>query len=361
MKTRLGKFLLFTASTLLALVLAEFLIRVFLPQDKIVTWIEMHPRGFMMNQKNIDAIHYFNDRELRYQLNEIGLRGKESFQNDKTNILLLGDSFTFGLLLEQNDTFASILQNNLSTNFPKQQVQVLNGGVGGAGLADWPGWLENNGSNISPDFIILYLNYMDVDRALSKNLYVVGDDSTLVNSIRWEPRKFFMSLGRMEWYRLLQEYSELMNILVKIAWRHLYFSDQTSSFSQQDSEVPIPPDESFDPESGYSLQLAQLLTKKMADWCKQKNCTLIVTTTGFFDANSTGVHTLKYYEFLANEAERSIPFFDNTPCVKEKTGSDFDAITIPEDTHPDEIGAKIIAKCSMKWLQPFLEQNMGKP
>lgn len=99
MKTRAGKLLLVVAGVVLAFILAEILVRVFLPQNKMVTWIEMHPRGFMMNQSDISALHEFNDRELRYQLNEIGLRG-ESINPDATNILLLGDSFTFGLLLQ---------------------------------------------------------------------------------------------------------------------------------------------------------------------------------------------------------------------------------------------------------------------
>lgn len=49
MKTRAGKFLLILAGIILAFLLAEFLVRVFLPQDKMVTWIEMHPPDFMMN------------------------------------------------------------------------------------------------------------------------------------------------------------------------------------------------------------------------------------------------------------------------------------------------------------------------
>lgn len=82
MKTRAGKFL----PVVSGFVLAEFLVGVFIPQDKMVMWIEMHSRGFMMNQPEIDAIHHFNDRELRYHFNEIGLRGEESVQEYKTNI-----------------------------------------------------------------------------------------------------------------------------------------------------------------------------------------------------------------------------------------------------------------------------------
>lgn len=362
MKTRAGKFLLVIAGLILAFMIAEVLVWVFLSQDKMVTWIEMHPRGFMMNQENIDAIHHFNGRKLQYHFNENGLRSQESVQKDATNILLLGDSFTFGLLLNRDDTYASILQENLDEKFSSRNIQILNGGVGGAGLADWPAWLDHIGREISPDIVIYYLNYMDVDRALSKNLYVLDEqDSTLTESIRWKPRTMFMSLGRMGWYRWLQKHSEVMNIMVKIAWRYLYFSDQTNEFDQESTQVPIPSEEAFYPESGYSVQLAQRLKKRMENWCEQNNCNFILTTTGFLEEGSIGAHTKAYYESLVQKSDSTRLFFDNTPCVKEKVNNNYDNIRIPEDSHPNERGAEIIAECSLNWLQPYLEQRLGAP
>lgn len=360
MKTRAGTFLLIIVGIVLAFLIAELLVRVFLPQDKMVTWIEMHPRGFMMNQPNIVAADQFGDRKLHYHLIENGLRGREPVQPDNPKILLLGDSFTFGLLLNQEDTYAQLLQDSIDVQFPEQNIQLLNAGVGGAGLADWPAWLEHKGESISPDMVILFLNYMDVDRALSKNLYVVKD-SELINSIRWKPRKFFMSLGRKEWYRWLQEHSEVMNILVKIAWRYLYFSDQTDNFSQQNSEVPVPPADAFDVESGYSLTLAQKLMDRIVSWCDQHNSTLVIATTGFFEKNSTGVHTYAYYESLLQDFTAVPSFFDITPCFKAEVNGDYASIRIPNNSHPDERGAEIIADCSWDWLGPFLEQQMSAP
>lgn len=361
MKTRTGEFLLFVAGVILAFLLAELLVRVFLPQDKKVTWLEMHPSGFMMNQADIDAIHHFNDRKLRYHFNEVGLRDKETVSKDEATILLLGDSYTFGFLLNKEDTYATILQKNLDEHLPSKDFEILNGGVGGAGLADWPRWLEYNGQQISPDIIILYLNYMDVDRALSKNLYVVEGDSTLTESIRWQQRSFFIYLGRLGWYRWLQEHSELMNLVVKVAWRYLYFSDQTENFTKRDSAVPLPPNNAFDPESGYSLRLAELLTERMVNWCEINNCTFIMTTTGFFEKNDSGVHTYAYYDTLVNSRNDTFYFFDNTPCVNERINGNYDTIRIPGDSHPNEEGAEIIAECSLIWLMPFLDHYTGSP
>lgn len=228
-------------------------------------------------------------------------------------------------------------------------------------MADWPAWLDHRGEKISPDIMILYLNHSDVDRALSKNLYVVREDSVLKDSIRWKLRPGFLTLGRMGWYRWLQEHSQLMNILVKIAWRYLYYSDQTDNFSQKDSSVPIPPEDAFDPESGYSRRLSRLLIEKIQDWCDRNNCILVLTTTGFFEKGMTGEHTYKFYESLIDNPSDALYFFDNTGCVQQEINGDYESIRIPDNNHPNEKGAKIIAECSMNWLKPFLKEKTEMP
>ena len=362
MKTRIGTGLLVIVGFVLAIALAEILVRVFIPQDRMVTWIEMHPLGFMMNQPDIEAIHHFDERRLKYSFNEWGLRGDESIDidGDALNILLLGDSFTFGLLLERESTYPYLLEKDLARSDSVSETEILNGGVGGAGLADWPGWLDQFGQPLQPDIVILYLNVKDVDRALSKNLYVLQDDSTMVRSMRWEPRSTFFKLGRTGWYRWLQEKSELMNIAVRIAWRYLYFKDITHDFSREKSEVPLPPADAFDTKSDYTLSISKRLLSRLDKWCEKNDCTFILTTTGFFAEDIVGEYTEILYDSLLEDKPQDYYFFDNTPCLLETTGENLESIMIEGDGHPNERGAEIIADCTLEWLVPFLSNhNLG--
>ncbi|TVR15808.1 MAG: SGNH/GDSL hydrolase family protein [Balneolaceae bacterium] len=357
MKNRAGIFVLISAGVIIGLLIAEILVRIFLPQNRLTTWIEMHPDGFMMNQKGVTAIHHFNERTAEYRLNQFGLRGYEHSPGNDLNILFLGDSFTFGLLLAEEDTFIATLQEKVNSAFPQKGINLLNGGVGGAGLADWPLWLEELGNSIAPDMIIYMMHTADIDRSISKNLFVVNEaDSSLIQSQRWEPRQFLMRTGRQGWYRALQKRSDLMNLLVSIAWDKFYFKDQTNGFNQETTQVPIPSEEQRYIESGYSDLLGLLLFERLSNWCAENECTISAATTGFFGFGEENYYTYPFYQKISNQGLLSMSFFDNTRCMVDKTGGSKEQIIIEGDGHPNEKGAARIAECSWHWLQEVIRE-----
>lgn len=348
--------LLLTISVLGSLLLAEFLVRIILPQDKMITWLEMHPDGFMMNQRNGDAIQEHNENVINYTFTDTRLRTTESNSDSiAKKVLALGDSFTFGLLLQEEDTYVHLLNEKLKES-GADSVQVLNGGVGGAGLADWPAWLESNGSQIDADIILYFMNIHDLERALSKNIYVLEKDS-LIKSQRWEPRRIMQNLGKKSWYRWLQGNSELFTLVVKVLWKNVYFVDLTSEFNEEKATVVIPKIEELYIESGYSLDLGVKLFEKMNAWCHSNNCELIITTTGFFPDAEESVHTKRLYRALLERntsLTNETKFFDISSCVDSAVISNYESIIIPGDTHPNRKGSEIISDCTWKLLQDDL-------
>lgn len=343
MKKYLLNTILIAAGIIIGLIIAELSVRLFLPQNRMVTWLEMHPSGFMMNSPNTDAFQEFGERRANYSINEFRLRGS-SPNPDKTNVLAIGDSYTFGLLLDQEDTYLHLLQEK----FNEDSLQILNGGIGGSGLADWPGWLNEFGQKVNPDYVLYFLNTEDVERALSKNLFVLKGDS-VIRSQRWKPRQWMFSLGQQGWYQKLQSHSELFNLIVKVLWREVYFEDLTSQFNPEKTKVPIPDSSEFLIESDYSLLLAKEILKRMNNWCIENGCELIVTTTGFFTLEDVPMHTNRFYKWL-KKSDTEITFFDTTECVDSLTQGNLSLIRIPGDSHPNEKGASIIADCTWKEL-----------
>lgn len=351
--------LLLVTSSLFSLILLEFGVRIFFPQDKKVTWIEMHETGFVMNQKEGQALHEFGPRTVHYTFTNERTRGELLKLIDSTdvNIITIGDSFTFGLLLEQEDTFVSHLQNWADTSI-STEIKFHNAAIGGAGIADWPLWLEEYGKTIQPSKVIYFLNNQDVVRGLSKNLFVISDTTNfeLRPSQRWKPRAFFQYLNQKNWYRFVQEKSELANIFVKILWRYVYFEDVTNGFSEVESKVIIPKKNQFNIYSDYSLILSIALLDKLKDWCITNNCDLIVANTGFFEPKNTDPHTLRFHEYLKKSSEDE--YIDLYPCVAEFVQLDFKKIQIQNDNHPNEIGSKIIFECLKDRLRPMFSNKL---
>ncbi len=345
------KLSLLIASLFLSLLFAEMLIRVLLPQDKMVTWIEMHESGFVMNQSGGDSFQELNGERAIYSFSKEGLRG-DSPDLKKENVLLIGDSFTFGLLLQEEHTFVYKLQA-LSDSIYKDSYKFLNGGTGGAGLADWPLWLEHKGTEIQPDYLIYFLNYDDINRALSKNLFILDKTTpdSLIRSQRWKPTKAYHALNQKKWYNWLQAHSELANLIIKVLWKNIYFHDLTSGFNPDKTEVPIPFDSDFSPETGYSTKLGDQLLKELENWCFTNNCSFKILTTGFYAREDISEYDEQFYKFMLNsEWKENEIFHDITPCLQNNLEGDILAIQIPNDSHPNEKGAQIIANCAWEIL-----------
>jgi lysophospholipase L1-like esterase len=89
-------------------------------------------------------------------VNSLGLRGEEiSLQKPDgvTRILVLGDSFTFGVYVDDQDTYPAVLQDLLRD--AGQHVEVINAGYAdGWDTDEHYAWLVNRGLEFSPDLII---------------------------------------------------------------------------------------------------------------------------------------------------------------------------------------------------------------
>ena len=104
----------------------------------------------------------------------------------------------------------------------------------------------------------------------------------------------------------------------------------------------------------------------MKIWCENHNAKLFVLTTGYFsitpkeDSEPTAAFMLKAEKIFS---EDNIPFHDISPEVTSaKTDNYVSYIIHPKDPHPNELGNRLIADYSWKWLRPkFQEIINDKP
>ena len=95
----------------------------------------------------------------RVKINHLGLRDKDygyHRQPGKQRILVLGDSFVWGMGVEMEQAFTEVMERRLD------HVEVINAGVPAYGTDQALLWLETEGWRYQPDLVILLLYFDDV-------------------------------------------------------------------------------------------------------------------------------------------------------------------------------------------------------
>lgn len=318
------------------------------------TWLQMDERGFMKNIPDRSNLHTLDDIRVRYEFSSMGTRGEEPDSAD-TNIFVYGDSFTFGLFLPEKHTFINHLNEQSDSG-----LTFINAGVGGTGLADWVAQLEeylkeeNYAQTV--DGVMIVANYDDFARSLSKNLYVISEDSTLRASKRWEERSVKKWLDRQDWFVTAQEHSLIISAVHSMLWPW-YYVDMTEQ-NPDKYEVPQVWNEKDEQVyAEYTKKLTELLVYRLHEILDDHKIPLYITTTGYLtDEKLTLVNKAGFEGFKAGIQENNIPFADITKKLKGEIDGDYDSITIPGDSHPDSLGAALIGKFMAEEMFPLIRE-----
>jgi hypothetical protein len=111
---------------------------------------------------NLREVRAFNNKILN--TNSKGFRGKKDFpylkNNARLRILILGDSFTFGDEVNDDETYSSYLQEMLP------HTEVINMGVHGYGHDQMLILFKEEGVKYQPDIVILGFLQLDMSRNL---------------------------------------------------------------------------------------------------------------------------------------------------------------------------------------------------
>ena len=103
-------------------------------------------------------------RPYHVQTNSDGLRNTEEFNKEHDFIVLaVGDSFTFGPYIPNEDTWPAQLERLLDAAlYPRNTTQVLNAGIAGYTIVDEYHYLHERGVNLEPDLVIIAFSPNDI-------------------------------------------------------------------------------------------------------------------------------------------------------------------------------------------------------
>lgn len=113
--------------------------------------------------------------------NSLGLRDRE-FAIPKPDsvyrILVLGDSFAWGVGLENEHTIPKLLETRLNTERPAKRFEVINAAVPGHNTVEELALLEDIGLRYEPDMVIVLYNLNDIE--FKATMALEGYDQTKV-------------------------------------------------------------------------------------------------------------------------------------------------------------------------------------
>jgi hypothetical protein len=144
---------------LVCLGLAEILVRTFWPQPAFYASPGLYvvdPKvGHRMKPGLRGVLGNFAEFTTQVRVNRLGIRGPEvgPARPGVRRVLVLGDSFTFGMGVEEPDAFPAQLAAELGRRgIPSEGI---NAGIGGYGVPDEVQWYEQYGRAVHPDVIVL--------------------------------------------------------------------------------------------------------------------------------------------------------------------------------------------------------------
>jgi lysophospholipase L1-like esterase len=164
-------------SVALAFFLGEWLVRTFAPQQLSVP-LGATVDGIISQRPNIQGRYAVPGVfETTVTINSQGLRAEKEYvlepPSGVTRIVMLGDSFTFGIGANYAETYPAKLEQLLAASFGANRFEVINAGVGGTGTGEQARQFDLWVKQFHPRIVVLTAISNDVDDDLDRGLFVL--------------------------------------------------------------------------------------------------------------------------------------------------------------------------------------------
>lgn len=225
--------LLVVSAILLALALAEVMLRIFAPQFDVVRhglYQYDSERGYRLIP-NLRQQANWGSMTYRIETNSRSQRDRERDTDAQLTILAIGDSHTFGSGVDQHETYPARLEASL-TRQRGRRVEVINAGTPAYGWLEQRALLDQLPGTQKPDLIILQTSWNDInDNAMGNPKFLIDPGGNLIRSRgrkrpggygRWGMKSRTMA----DWQRFALKHSHVATLLIGNWYRLDYALNQ---------------------------------------------------------------------------------------------------------------------------------------
>jgi lysophospholipase L1-like esterase len=352
MKKLAQKTLLLCASLTASVFLAELIVSAVKPQDLSGSWGEQTERGLVVNKSSGVTRHQYGSRVVYYSFTAPHLRAPAPAASVK--VLVLGDSYTFGYLLNDKDTPVNLLQTRLDEEFGPGVFSLLNAAVGGWGAGDYVAFVEDFGEEVAPDIILVFLNTDDIGRALRSPLWKFSPADAGLTRAAVPRNRLKVLMNGLPGYQWMLEHSHLVQLV-----RNQIELITTKPSRRTQTPTSPGPDSGHDDESAPRAKaLGESLFRRLRAWSRERNVYLMVASTGWHkppyadSSEPTRVFMSGAESFFS---DLGVPFSDPSDVLRRRMGGDSGNYIIQGDGHPNEAGAVLTAEHAL----PFVKSQLS--
>jgi hypothetical protein len=262
---------------------------------------------------------YYGMYNFTYSNNSFGFRGPKEASFEKTanyRVLLLGDSFTYGIGVNDDQTFAHQIEHNLS-GLPGG-LEVINAGNGGKGTDYALKLFQTMGDKFKADLVALCFFSNDFSDNEHQQYFSFDSDGRLTPKPLVSPlnakQEFIMGLPGYNW---LMSWSHLGNLLSQTLLTYL-----TSDISPKNTNVAV-----FDYNKTHRFsndsnsELTELYLRNLLQSVNNTNSKLII----FYIPNFIEVNLYRKdssflidEEIITSSADKlGIKFYSLTPIISD--------------------------------------------
>lgn len=261
------------------------------------------PWGIRYNEPGAQYGHVSPDVDIRFRINGQGMRSDEDFAYAKPDgcrrIVFVGDSFTIGYEVENEETFAQLTGAGLRAR--GMPCQILNCGVSGFGNAEQLVYLERELFKYDPDAVVLSFFINDLDDNVRSDLFRLDGERLVKNAERYVPLGAvgnFVNTNPV--FGFLAEHSnafaffkEKITVVLK---RDIVNQNLDNIRSAADGVAPSAEDGSG--QSAYQGKLAAAILRRVRELCEERGVVLVLQSIPIVKGDESGmVDVFPYGEF----------------------------------------------------------------
>jgi lysophospholipase L1-like esterase len=264
------------------LLLAEFAVRIFAPQALVSDVIAGDPDVDYRLRPNASGHMSSPEYSADIRINSLGFRGPEISPAKKpgvVRVLFLGDSFTFGHGLRENETLPFAVGERLEREYPGK-FEVVNGGVYGYSTADELNLFAKYGVALKPDIVVTL--FMMNDFADNPTAYKLGNDGSLikqkVSSDFNNSRRITRFIPGADWLRAHSHLFKFVGVRVLPVLTSGHVQNSTDDAGPRQAFDEMSPE--FYNQKGGSFEITTAILAQLAKIAKENGARPVLLTLG---------------------------------------------------------------------------------